>query len=364
MRQANGHTAGHSPGALSALMIALVGASSLVLTGCSDDAAEPTDQSITIIGSSTVFPFAQQVAKVAMAENDDLAAPDIASTGTSEGVAEFCKGEGPDTADIVNASRRMSVAEFEECQANGVSEIIEVKIGRDGIVFATDLEKGFDFNLTPDAIYRALSANPFGQEQGARAWREVDETLPNEPIVVYGPSPSSGTRDALMDVIMMPACASNRAMAALEQSDPAAFEANCHTLRDDSAYIAQGEKDELIVGKIANNPRAIGIFGYSYLEENAGTIKALTLDGVAPSAETIASGRYPGSRPLYFYVKKAHIGLTPGLLDYLASWPKEWKISGSLAQIGLVPAMAEDQAANAQAIADQTTLRAQDLGEG
>jgi len=333
----------------------------LALTACGEEVAEESVQPVTVIGSSTVYPFAQRVAEQVVSENEGMAAPDVSSTGTSEGIAEFCKGQGPGTADVVNASRRMTVAEFEACQAGGVSEIIEVKIGRDGIVFASALEKGFDFNLTPATVYRALSANPFGEEQTSADWSDVGGGLPKEPIIVYGPSETSGTRDALMDVIMMPACTANRAMAALEESDPAAFEANCHTLRSDSAYVDQGEKDELIVGKIANNPRAIGIFGYSYLGENGDRIKALTLSGIAPSAETIADGSYPGSRPLYMYVKKAHMGVTPGLIDYVACWPKQWKISGFLPKIGLVPATEEIQAANEQIIANQTVLTVDDL---
>lgn len=339
---------------------ALVGATCFALAACSEEPEEVV-QPITIIGSSTVYPFAQKVAEQALAENEGLAAPDISSTGTTEGIAEFCQGQGPATADIVNASRRMTLAEFEVCQKAGVTDIIEVKVGRDGIVFASAIEKGFDFALTPAALYRALAANPFGEEQDAANWGDVSGSLPNEPIIVYGPAGTSGTRDALLDVIMTPACRANRSMAALEESDPEAFEANCHTLRSDAAYIDQGEKDDLIVGKIANNPRAIGVFGYSYLEENADRIKALTLGGVAPTSETIADGSYPGSRPLYIYVKKAHIGVTPGLVDYLACWPKQWKISGALADIGLVPATEEIQEKGAAAIADQITLTAADF---
>ena len=339
---------------------ALVGAACLALAACSEEPEEAAEP-ITIVGSSTVYPFAQKVAETMLAENEGLAEPDISSTGSTEGIAEFCQGEGPETADIVNASRRMTLAEFESCQNAGVTDIIEIEVGRDGIVFASAIEKGFAFDLTPAILYRALAANPFGEEQNAANWRDVRGALPNEPIIVYGPSSTSGTRDALLDVIMTPACRANRSMAALEESDPRAFEANCQTLRGDAAYIEQGEKDDLIVGKIANNPRAIGVFGYSYLEENMDTIKALTLSGVAPSAQTIADGSYPGSRPLYIYVKKAHIGVTPGLVEYLACWPKQWKISGALADIGLVPATEEIQEKSAAAIADQITLTAEDF---
>ncbi|MEM7688646.1 MAG: substrate-binding domain-containing protein [Pseudomonadota bacterium] len=332
----------------------------LSLSGCAELASDEA-QPIVITGSSTIYPFARKVAQITRAAHENIAPLALTSTGSTEGIATFCEGQGPGTVDIVNASRRMTLAEFETCRASGVADIIEVTIGRDGIVFASALEKGFAFNLTPANVYRALAANPFGEEQTRAAWHDVDDALPKEPILVYGPAPSSGTRDALMDVIMRPVCTANPAMATLETRDPEAFDAACHSLRADAAYIDQGEKDDLIVGKIANNPRAIGVFGYSYLEENADTIKALTLDGVAPSAKSIADGTYPGSRPLYMYIKKAHIGVTPGLKRYLDAWPEAWKAGGELSEIGLVPATRETQMGSARAIADQTTLSAADF---
>ncbi|MEO0588939.1 MAG: substrate-binding domain-containing protein [Pseudomonadota bacterium] len=338
----------------------LVSAACLALAACGGEAEEAA-QPLTIIGSSTVYPFAQKVAEDAVAANDGMAAPTIKSTGSSEGIAEFCASEGPGTADIVNASRRITLEEFNTCKAAGVSDIIEIKVGRDGIVFASAKDKGIDLSLTSASVYRALAATPFGEEQTAANWADVAGGLPNEPIIVYGPSETSGTRDALLEVVMMPACTANRAMAALEESDPVAFESNCHALRSDSAYIEQGEKDDLIVGKISNNPRAVGIFGYSYLEENVEAIKGLTLDGVSPSAETIADGSYPGSRPLYMYVKKARIGATPGIEDYLAQWAKSWSADSALTQIGLVPATEEIQAKSADAISNQTVLTAADF---
>ena len=338
----------------------LAGAACLALVACGDEPEEAAD-TVTIIGSSTDYPFAEKIVEATLAAHEGLTAPVLESTGSSEGIAEFCKGAGPETADIVNASRRMTLAEFELCQGAGVTDIIEVKLGRDGIVFASSQNKGLDLALTSGAVYRALAANPFGEEQTAAKWADVAGSLPSEPLIVYGPSASSGTRDALLDVVMMPACTANRAMAALEESDPEAFEANCHALRSDSAYIDQGEKDDLIVGKIANNPRAVGIFGYSYLEKNNEAIKGLTLDGVAPSAETIADGSYPGSRPLYMYVKKARIGATPGIEEYLAQWAKSWSAGSALTEIGLVPATEEVQAKSASAVENQTTLTAEDF---
>jgi phosphate transport system substrate-binding protein len=340
---------------------ALVGAAAcLALAGCGGE-VEQAPEPISIVGSSTVYPFAQKVAEDLVAANEGVVAPTIESTGSTEGIEEFCKGQGPATADIVNASRRMTLAEFNRCQNAGVEEIVEIRLGRDGIVFASAKEKGIDLALTPGIVYRALSANPFGEEQTATSWADVEGSLPAEPILVYGPSGTSGTRDALLDVIMKPVCTANPAMAALEGSDETAFERNCHALRSDAAYVEQGEKDDLIVGKIANNPRAVGIFGFSYLEQNADSIKGLPLGGVMPTAETIADGSYAGSRPLFMYVKKAHIGVTPGLEKYLDQWAKSWGEGSALTAIGLVPATAEQQAASAEAVRNRTVLTPADF---
>lgn len=338
----------------------LAGIAMLGLAACGEE-PETGAESIDIVGSSTVYPFAQKVAEDSLAANEGFVSPKIESTGSSEGIDAFCSGEGPDTPDIVNASRRMKVVEFNRCQNNGVSEIIEIKVGRDGVAFASAIEDGIELELTPSIIYRALAANPFGEAQEAANWSDIDGDLPDAPIIVYGPPATSGTRDALLDIIMKPACNANARMAALEESDTTAYEQNCHALRGDSAYIDQGEQDDLIVRKVANNPRAIGVFGYSYLEENSDQVKGLPLGGGMPTAETIADGSYPGSRPLYIYVKKAHIGVTPGIETYLDQWAKSWSSGGPLTAIGLVPATEEIQAASAAAIKDRTVLTLADL---
>ncbi len=339
---------------------ALLGTAILGLAACGGEATSEVE-AIEIVGSSTIYPFAKKIAEDMAAANDGLVAPRIESTGSGEGIDAFCTGEGPETPDIVNASRRMTLAEFNGCQNNGVSEIIEIRVGRDGIAFASAIEDGIDLQLTPGIVYRALAANPFGEEQTAATWSDVDSSLPAAPIIVYGPPTTSGTRDALLEVIMKEACNANPAMAALEKSDATAYEQNCHALRGDSAYIDQGEQDDLIVRKVANNPRAVGVFGFSYLEENSDQVKGLPLGGVMPTAETIADGTYPGSRPLYIYVKKAHIGVTPGIEAYLDQWAKSWSADGPLAKIGLVPATEETQAASAAAIANRTALTLADF---
>jgi len=339
----------------SAVLLAALAA----LSACGGEVEETGADAITVIGSSTVYPFAQKVGEDFVAANAGMAAPRIESSGTGEGIAAFCAGQGPETPDVVNASRRMTLEEFNRCTTNGVDGIIEVAIGRDGIAFASATDGGIELALTPDIVYRALAVSPFGKEQTAQNWSDVDGSLPAEPIIVYGPPASSGTRDALLDLVLEPACARNPEMAAMRESDPEGFKRACHALRSDAAYISQGEQDDLIVRKVGNNPRAIGVFGFSYVGANAALVKPLPLGGVVPTSETIADGTYPASRPLFIYVKKAHLGVTPGLEQFLAQWTKSWGAGGPLAKIGLVPATDEQQAASAAAITNRTVLTAE-----
>lgn len=332
-----------------------------VTAACGDPAADAAANAITIIGSSTVYPFAQKVAEDFVAANEGIAPPRIESSGSSEGIATFCAGQGPDTADIVNSSRRMTVAEFNTCSANGVEGVIEVVVGLDGIVFASAANRGIDIPLTKANVYSAISAMPFGAGQAALTWADVDGSLPAKPITVYGPPASSGTRDALLDLVVQPGCKTNGAMAALETSDAESFRRFCHALRSDNGFTDQGEQDDLIVRKVATNPEAIGVFGFSYLGTNDTIVKPLSLDGVLPTPETIADGSYSASRPLYLYIKKAHLGVTPGLDQYLAQWAKSWAANGVLSAIGLVPSTSEQQAKSAAAIKSKSALTAADL---
>lgn len=336
-------------------------AAMLAASGCGDSAEEAAANAITVIGSSTVYPFAKKVAEDFLAANEGMGEPRIQSTGSSDGIAAFCAGVGPDTPDIVNSSRRMTPEEFDRCAANGVDAIIEFEVGLDGIVFASAANRGVDVKLTRANVYRAIAAMPYGKSQAAQTWKDVDPALPAAPIVVYGPPASSGTRDALLDLVVQPGCKENGAMAALETSDKDTFQRFCHALRSDNAFTNQGEQDDLVVRKVATNPEAIGVFGFSYLGSNADIIKPLSLDGVLPTRETITDGSYPASRPLFVYVKKAHIGVTPGLDQYLAQWTKSWGEGGPLAKIGLVPLPADRQAKSAAAIQNKTTLTAADL---
>lgn len=328
----------------------------LGLSGCGDSPEDAAAKAISVVGSSTVYPFAKQIAEDFVAANKDTAAPKITSTGTADGITAFCAGVGATTPDIVNASRRMTRAEFAECATNGVSEIIEIEVGLDGIVFASATDRGIDIKLTRDNVYRAISQKPFGREQTAKTWADVDPSLPATPIVVYGPPESSGTREALLNLVVQPGCRQNSAMASFEKSDPERFARDCHALRTDSSYSSQGEQDDLIVRRVASNPEAIAIVGYSYLAKNAKAVKPLALDGVLPSPATIADGSYEASRPLYIYVKKANLPVTPGLDKFLAQWVKSWGDNGPLAKIGLVPLPADRQAKAAAAIQNQTVL--------
>ncbi len=346
--------------ALSAVS-ALALAPALALVGCAQSEEEQVRQGVLAVGSSTVFPFAEAVADDLAEADRDLAAITIESTGTTEGIERFCAGAGLDTPDVAHASRRMTAAEFAACQANGVTDIAELQVGIDGLVFVSSTDEGLEFDLSPAVVYRALAAAPFGEEQAAQTWAELDPALPAADIEVYGPPETSGTRDSLAELVLAPGCLSGGGTAALRKTDPAEFTRVCDALRSDSAYLAQGEDDELIVRKVANNPLAIAILGYSYFREHQTELQALPMNGVKPTAETIASGAYPAARPLYLYVKKAHLEQIPGLRRYIDQWARSWGQGGRLADIGLVAAPAQVLAAQAQAARDLPSLTAADL---
>lgn len=337
----------------STISLCLAAAAALTLSACDAPGAGGTRDSIRAVGSSTVYPFAKVVAENFARSHPEFKSPLIESTGTGGGIALFCEGLGPNTPDIVNASRRMKQSEFETCQANGVQDVIEVQVGLDGIAFAS-AQGGIMMNLTPQIVYEALAAQPYGEEQTAKTWADVDPSLPDQPILVYGPPSTSGTRDALKELVLEVGCDSNPAMEQLAETDEDRHAQVCTEVRSDGAYVDQGEQDNLIVQKIGNNPNAVGVFGYSYLEENAGRVQGLPMNGVEPTYENISSFEYPGARPLYIYVKKAHLDAIPGLKEFVAQWTESWGEDGPLAEIGLVPsrgdAMAENLAAATQYI--------------
>lgn len=318
--------------------IALIALASLTLAGCENQAGgagggDSRDQ-IRIVGSSTVFPFAKAVAENFVTAGS-FKAPVLESTGTGAGMSLFCAGVGAATPDIENASRRMKASEFELCQKNGVTDIVEINIGIDGIAVAQSKE-GPSFALTPEQIYKAIAAKPFGKENTNKKWSDIDSSLPSIPISVYGPPSTSGTRDALTELIMEVGCKTDPATKALKDSNKDEYEAICHEIRSDGAYLDAGENDNLIVQKLKANPNTVGIFGYSFLEENLDTVRGIAISGVEPAYDAIASGKYPGARPLYIYVKKQHVGVIPGIQEFVTEFVKAGTTDGYLVKAGLI----------------------------
>jgi phosphate transport system substrate-binding protein len=296
-------------------------------------------RSMRAVGSSTVYPFAKMVAERVARANPRLGTPIIESTGTGAGMKLFCAGVGERFPDVANASRRMKASEAKLCAQNGVSKVTEVQMGLDGVALATARNTPIA-NLTQREIYLAIAKTPFGKPNKARTWKDISGRLPALPIRVYGPPPTSGTRDALGELLMTPACETNAAMAAMKKANETKFKAICTGVREDGAYIQAGENDNLIVQKLAANPGTVGIFGYSYLEENASRVKGIAVNGVQPSYATISSFRYPGARPLYVYVKNAHAGAIPAVRAFVAEMTKESAFGpqGYLVKNGLVAA--------------------------
>ncbi|WP_298286894.1 substrate-binding domain-containing protein [Novosphingobium sp.] len=326
----------------------------LTLAGCGSQDGGTRDQ-VRAVGSSTVYPFAKAVAESLSRADPKIKSPIIESTGTGAGMNLFCGGVGAQFPDIANASRRMKASEFEGCQKNGVKDIVEVQVGLDGVAFAETLG-GIGVKLTPEDVYKALAKNPYGKPQTYKTWKDVNPSLPAEPILVYGPPSTSGTRDALKELILAKGCDENPEMKALKDSDKSAHEKICTEVRDDGAYVDAGENDNLIVQKIEANPKAIGVFGFSYLEENKGRLNGLTMNGIMPTYESISDFSYPGARPLYIYVKKAHLKAIPGLQGFVTEWSKVWGKGGTLAKLGMVVAPDDVLANSTKAVNDLPVL--------
>ena len=322
----------------------------LLATTIALPAAADARTQIRAVGSSTVYPFAKAVAERMARTNPRAGVPIIESTGTGAGMKLFCAGVGERFPDIANASRRIKASETKLCAQNGVTQITEIQVGMDGIALA--MGKGGQLSgLSQRDIYMALAKTPFGKPNRAKTWKDVNGKLPAIPIRVYGPPPTSGTRDALAELMLTPPCEANTAMAAMKKSNEAKFKAICTGIREDGAYVQAGENDNLIVQKIAGTPGAIGIFGYSYLEENPGKLKGLAINGVMPSYNSIASFKYPGARPLYIHVKNAHAKAIPSIRTFVAEFTKEsaWGKGGYLVQRGMIAAPDAVRARNAQA---------------
>jgi phosphate transport system substrate-binding protein len=301
--------------------------------------AEARDQ-IRAVGSSTVYPFTTAVAEE-FGKTTSFKTPVVESTGTGGGFKLFCAGIDEASPDISNASRAIKSSEVELCKTNGVKDIAEIKIGYDGIVLANST-KAPHYKLTKKQIFLGLArqvpvdgklvSNPY------KKWNEIDPALPNEGIEVYGPPPTSGTRDAFAELVMQEACKEfPEFVAAYKDED--AFKNACSLIREDGKFVEAGENDNLIVQKLVSNPHALGIFGYSFLEQNGETIQGSHIDGVQPTYENIAAGSYKISRPLYVYVKKAHVGIIPGIKEFIAELTSDKAMGeeGYLSMKGLIP---------------------------
>ena len=328
--------------------------STLALTACGGGSSSASRDYVQVVGSSTVYPFSAAVAEE-VAKSSGLKSPHVESTGTGAGMKLFCAGVGPKHPDIENASRRMKASEYADCAKNGVKDIVEIQVGLDGIAFA-EASGGPGMALTPADVYKALAANPFGKANTAKNWSDVNSALPAIPILVYGPPSTSGTRDALAELILAKGCESDPAMKALKEKDKDAHKKICTGVREDGAYVDQGENDNLIVQKISENPKAIGIFGFSFLEENDDKLKGVTMNGVMPTYAAISDFSYPGARPLYIYVKSAHLNVIKGLKEYVAEWAKAWGPDGYLKTKGMVIAPDDVRTKSADIAAKMTLL--------
>lgn len=303
--------------------------------------AQARDQ-IRIVGSSTVYPFSTQVAEQ-FGRQGKFKTPVVESTGTGGGFKLFCSGVGESFPDITNASRAIKASEVEACAKAGVGAITEVKIGFDGIVLANN-KTAKPMTITRKQLYLALAKQVPGDDGSLKpnphaTWSSIDPSLPASKIEVMGPPPTSGTRDAFVELVMEFGCSQFKWVKDLEKSDPARNKAICQGLREDGAFIEAGENDILIVRKLEATPAAFGIFGFSFLDQNADKIQGTRIDGIFPTFETIAAGTYPVARPIFFYVKKAHVASIPGLKEFVAEFTSEksWGDDGYLAAKGLIP---------------------------
>jgi phosphate transport system substrate-binding protein len=304
---------------------------------------------ISIVGSSTVYPFATMVAE-RFGRQGKFKTPKVEATGTGGGMKLFCSGVGPNFPDIVNASRRIKASEVKQCQESGINQIVEIKIGYDGIVLAHSKARA-QFPIALKDLYLGLAASyPNGKKNSYKNWSQISKSLPNEKIEVIGPPPTSGTRDAFNELMMEAGCvAAFPSVAPLKKTNEAEYKKVCTKIREDGGYVEAGENDNLIVQKLIANPNAIGVFGYSFLEANQDKITGSPINGVEINYDNIASGKYPVSRPLYFYVKRAHVGAIAGLREFLSEFSKEatWGPDGYLADRGLVAMPTAERQLNA-----------------
>ena len=311
-------------------------------------------QQIQIVGSSTVYPFTS-----AVAEQFQRASPGtgvtVESTGTGSGMKLFCAGVGDDHPDLTNASRRIKKSELEDCAKNGVKQVIEIPVGIDGLALIQS-NNGPSLNLTPRDVYMALAATPFGKPNTAKTWKDVNPTLPPIAIRVLGPPPTSGTRDSFAELILEKGCDSDPEMKALKAKDSDKHKEICTKVREDGPFVEAGENDNLLVSKVAQDPNAIGVLGYSFLEENRNQVRGIPLGGVAPTAETISTLEYPGARQVYVYAKGEHVNAIPAIREFLAEYARAWGKGGYLQRRGLIPSPDDVQAQAARAATELVAM--------
>jgi phosphate transport system substrate-binding protein len=316
---------------------------------CGTAAAQTSRDYIYIVGSSTVYPFSTVVAE-RFGRSTEFKTPKVESTGSGGGLKLFCDGVGVDYPDITNSSRAIKASEVALCASNGVEGIVEVRIGYDGIVIANSLNSP-SMSLSRAEIFLALAKQVPGASSGElidnphETWSDINSDLPASRIEVLGPPPTSGTRDAFVELAMEGGCNKIDWIKELKNSDSNQYKTICHTIREDGAFVEAGENDNLIVQKLEANPQALGIFGFSFLDQNTEKVKGNAVDGVVPTFDAIANGSYPISRPLFFYAKKAHVDVIPGLRGFLREFTSEraWGEEGYLSDRGLIPMPLEER---------------------
>jgi phosphate transport system substrate-binding protein len=326
-------------------------------------ASGPRDR-VAIVGSSTVFPFSSAAAEK-FAAGGRFKTPRVESTGTGGGFAIFCRGVGAELPDIANASRKIKKSEFETCAKNGVTDIIEVKLGYDGIVLASS-KTGPKMSVTKYEIYQALAKELYDPATKAfvanpnKTWNQINPSLPAIKIDVMGPPPTSGTRDAFVELVMEKGAVGNADMKALKESNEDEFKKRASTLREDGAWKDSGENDNLIVQALGRSPEQFGVFGFSSFEENQDRLQEASIDGVQASTENIISGEYGASRSLFFYVKKASVGVVPGVQEFASELVSDQAagLRGYLRGRGMVPLKEEERVASAAAVETLTVMAA------
>ena len=339
----------------------LVSASAVAIALTASAGIAPARDQVKVVGSSTVFPYSQAAAEE-YANKTGKPAPVVESTGTGGGFKAFCGGIGPDFADITGASRAIKDSEVKLCAENGVTDITEALIGYDGLSIA-HARSAPDMDLTEEQIFKALAAElPDGKggfvANPNKKWSDIDASLPAFDIIAFGPPPTSGTRDAFVELVMHDGCKKLPGMADLKKADGAKWDEVCSRMRQDGPFVEAGENDNLIVQRLEADANAVGIFGYSFLYENSDKLKAVKVAGIAPTVETIADFSYPVARPIFFYVKNAHRDVIPGMNEFLTEYVSDGALGadGYLPERGLTPLSDEKRMEVQKAVADAKKL--------